>query len=150
MSANLWRSIAGDPGNTVESTRRRETTGAWVVFPLINEPSDSYVPNRIGGQRVRQMAKGHGRHMRMQTLSCGERRHQRRDLRIDPELVMKTLNQLQVRFELPSELSEDLILFVRSRKFGVGARLIVVIAQVLISGKEPKSIAMHWTAEIRR
>ena len=86
----------------------------------------------------------------MQALSCGERRHPCRDLRIDPELVVKTLNQLQVWLELPRELPEDLVLLVRSGELRVSARLTIEVAQVLISRKEPKSIANHWTAEIRR
>src|SRR4030095_9989448 len=99
---------------------------------------------------MREMAEGHGRHMRMAAISSGERDDLCRDLRIDPKLIMKTVNQLQVRLELPCELPEDLVLFVRSGKLRVGAGLTVVIAQVLISGKEPNSIAAQRTAEIRR
>src|SRR5262245_14346357 len=148
--AHLLRSVAGDSGKTVKSTWRRETTGAWIVFTRKDEASDSDIPECIGGQRVRQMAEGHGRHVRMQTLSCSERRHQRRNRRVDPELAMNTLNQLQVGLELPCDLPENLILFVCSRELGIGARLAVVVAKVLISRKEPNSIAVQWTAEIRR
>src|SRR5262245_28953986 len=99
---------------------------------------------------MRQMAEGYCRHIRMPAISGRERHRLRRDLRVDPELVMKTVHQLQVRLELPCELPEDLVLFVRSGKLRVGAGLTVVIAQVLISGKEPNSIAAQRTAEIRR
>ena len=86
--------------------------------------------------------------MRMQALSCGERLHQSRDFRVDPKLVIKTLKQLQPWFELPCQLTEDLVLLVRPWELGVGARLTIVIAQVLVSGKEPYSVAAYRTAEI--
>src|SRR5262245_10244949 len=99
---------------------------------------------------MREMAESYGRHMRMSAISSGERYDLCRDLRINPKLVMKTVNQLQVRLELPRQLPEDFVLFVRSGKLRVGAGLTVVIALVLISGKEPNSIAPQRTAEIRR
>src|SRR5262245_36659398 len=99
---------------------------------------------------MRQMAEGHCRHVRMLALSCRKRDYPCRGLSIDPVLVMKTANQLQVRLELPSQLPEALVLFVNSWVPGVDAGLAVVIAQVLVSGKEPKSIVKHRAAEIRR
>src|SRR5215470_12590149 len=96
------------------------------------------------------MAEAHCRHMCMQPLRCGERCQKCWNRWIDPELVMQTLNQLQVRLELPRHLSEDLILLVRPGEPGVGARLAVVVAQILISRKEPNPIVMQWTAKIRR
>src|SRR5215813_13810591 len=96
------------------------------------------------------MAKGHGRNMRMLPLRCDERCYQCRDLWVDPELLMKTLNQLKPRSELPCELPEDLILFVLSWELWIGTRLTVVVAQILNPCKEPKSIAIHRPAEIRR
>src|SRR5215831_9508904 len=96
------------------------------------------------------MAKSHRGHVSMLALRCGKRRHQCRDLRIDPELAMNTLNQLQLRRELPRELPEDLVLLIRPWESGIGAGLAVGVAKVLISRKEPKPIAMHRTAEIRR
>src|SRR5262249_2374127 len=96
------------------------------------------------------MAEGHCRHVRMQALSCGERGHPCRDRWIDPELLIKTLDQLQVRLELPRELPEGLVLLVCSRKLRVCAGLTVVVAQVLKSRKKPDSIATHWATKIRR
>src|SRR5262245_575945 len=97
---------------------------------------------------MRQMAEGHRRHVRMHSLSCGERQHLCRDLRVDPELIIKSLKQLQARRELPRELRKNLVLLVGSWELRVGTRLAVVIAQVLISRKEPNSIVTHGTAEI--
>src|SRR5262245_4744079 len=147
---DLWWSAAGDAGSTVKPAGRRETTGTWIVIAVILEASDPDIPQRVGGQRVRQMAEGHGRHVSVHALSCGERRHECRGITFDPEFFIKTLNQLQVRLELPGELPEDLILFVHSREFRVCARLAVVVAQVLKSREEPNAIAMYWTADIRR
>src|SRR5215475_1739005 len=96
------------------------------------------------------MAEGHRRHVCMDAQCCVERQRLCRDLRIDPELVMKTLIQLQARLNIPGEPSEDLVLLVGSRKLGVGARLAVVVAQVLVSRKEPYAIVTQRTAEIRR
>src|SRR5262245_35157802 len=95
------------------------------------------------------MAESHGRHIRMQALRCGKRQHQCRDLRVDPELVIKRLKQLQPWRELPSKLPENFVLLVCSWKLGVGAGLAVEIAQILISRKKPDSITTHRTAEIR-
>src|SRR5215472_2214578 len=98
---------------------------------------------------MRQMAEGHGRHVGMLSLRCVEWRHPCRDLRVDPELIIKGLKQLQARRELPRELSKDFVLLIGSRELGVGARLAVVIAQVLIPREEPNSIVTHGPAEIR-
>src|SRR5262245_24945719 len=84
--SDLRRSVTGDSRKTVRPARRRETTSARVVMARINETSNSDIPQGIGGQRVRQMAEGHRRHVRMQALSCGERGYQCRDRWIDPEL----------------------------------------------------------------
>src|SRR5262245_65081450 len=94
------------------------------------------------------MAESHGRHVRMQALRCGKRQHQCRDLRVDPELVIKRLKQLQPWRELPSKLPENFVLLVCSWKLGVGAGLAVEIAQILICRKKPDSITKHWTDEI--
>ena len=86
---------------------------------------------------MRQVAEGHGRHVRMDARRRVERRRLCRNLRVDPKLVMKTRIQLQARLEVPRRLSEDLVLFVGPWKFGIGARLAVVVAEVLISTEEP-------------
>src|SRR5262245_34275230 len=99
---------------------------------------------------MRQMTEGHGRHVRMHALGCGERDEKCRNLGINPGLVIETLKQLKVWLELPGDLPEDFVLFIRPREFGIGARLTVVIAQILISRKKPDPVAMHRSAEIRR
>src|SRR5258708_25681492 len=99
---------------------------------------------------MRQMAEGHGRHRRMQTLSRLERGHQRGTLRVHPELVVETLHQLHARREPPRELRENLVLLVGPRERRVRARLTVIVAQVLISGEKPEPVANNRTAEIRR
>src|SRR5215831_7546652 len=137
QSTDLLRSATVDFRRTVEPIRRRPTVAAWIVLARIDETSDSYIPQSIGGQRVRQMTKRHCRHVRMLSFSCGKRYRQCRNLWIGPQLLMKTLNQLQPRRELPRELPEDLVLFIRSREFWIGAGLTVVVAQVLVARKEP-------------
>src|SRR5262245_10786992 len=99
---------------------------------------------------MRQMGKGHRRHVGMEALSCCKWQHLCWDLRVDPELIIKTVKQLHARRELPRELPGDFVLLVGSWKLRIGARLAVVIAQVLISSKKPNSIVTHGTAEIRR
>src|SRR5262245_5097199 len=99
---------------------------------------------------MRQMAERHRRHMRMQSLSCGEWFHLRRNLWVDPIFIIKSLKQLHARRELPRELPKDFVLLVGSGELRVGTRLAVVIAQVLISRKEPNSIVTHGAAEICR
>src|SRR5262245_516129 len=148
--ADLLRSAAVDFRDIVEPIRRRPTAAAWIILARIDEAPHSYIPHSIGGQRVRQMAKSHGRHMRMLAFGRGEWGHQRRNLRIDPVFIMKTLNQLQFWREVPCELPEDLVLFIRSWVFGIGAGLAVVVAQILISRKKPKPIAIDRTADICR
>src|SRR5215218_4764547 len=96
------------------------------------------------------MAEGHGGHGCVLARGRGEWRHHCWNLRVDPEFVVKTLHQLQAWFQMPRELREDLVLFVSSWELRVGARLTVVVAQVLIAAKEPESIATHGTTEVRR
>src|SRR5258708_1880328 len=98
---------------------------------------------------MRQMGERHRRHVRMQALSCSKWQNLCRDLRGDPELIIKTVKQLNARRELPSELPEDFVLLVGSWEPRVGARLTIVIAQILNSRKEPHPIVTHGTAEIR-
>src|SRR5262249_60228001 len=76
--------------------------------------------------------------------------HLRRNLGVDPDFIIESLKQLQARRELPRELPKDFVLLVGSWELRVGTRLAVVIAQVLISRKEPNSIVPHGTAQIRR
>ena len=97
-----------------------------------------------------QVAEGDGRDRRVPALRRLERLHERRELGVDPELVVEALKQLQAGRESPRELREDLVLLVGPRKCRVGSRLTVVVAQVLVSGKEPQPIANHRAAEVRR
>src|SRR5205823_278644 len=93
---------------------------------------------------------GHGRHRSVHAQGRFERRHQRWAIRVDPELVVKALNQLPAGSQSPRELREDLVLFVGPREFRFAARLTVVVAQILVSGKEPQPIANNRTAKRRR
>src|SRR5262245_29981278 len=77
------RSAAVDARHGVKPIRDREITAAGVILERIDESSDSYIPDRVRGQRVRQMAKRHGGYVRMLSQRCLERRHPRWDLRID-------------------------------------------------------------------
>src|SRR5215471_12642726 len=52
--------------------------------------------------------------------------------------------------EPPRELGENFVLLIGPRELGVGARLTVIIPQVLVAREEPEPIAIHGTAEIRR
>src|SRR4051812_46687911 len=65
-------------------------------------------------------------------------------------LVVNALHQLPRRAESPGELGEHLVLFVCPWKGGIGTGLAVVVAQVLIAGKEPQPISHDWSTEIRR
>ena len=96
------------------------------------------------------MAEGHGRHRCAPRAGGFERRHERREIGIDPELVVKALHQLQAWAQPPRELREDLVLLVRPGKCRVGAGLAVVVAQILVSREEPQPIANDRTAEVRR
>ena len=116
----------------------------------VDEPSDAHIPQRIGRQRVRQMAEGHGRHRCVRAQGRFERLRDRRLFGVDPELVVKALNQLPGRSQLPRELREDLVLLVGPRECRIGAGLAVVVAQILVSGEEPQPIANSRTAEVRR
>ena len=99
---------------------------------------------------MRQIAEGHGRHVRMQAQGGLERRDESRNLRIHPVLVIDTRHQLQTWLHPPGDLPEELVLLVGAWKAGIGAGLTVVVAQVLISGEEPDTGSNDRTAEIGR
>ena len=99
---------------------------------------------------MRQVAEGHGRHRRVPARGRFERLHERGELRVDPELVVEALKQLPARSQFPRELREDLVLLVGPRERRVGARLTVVVAQMLVSREEPQPIANSRAAEVRR
>ena len=148
--AERLRSAAEDTRRAVEPARRRPIAGARVVLSGVDEPSDAHVPHGLGRQRVRQMAEGDGRHRGVQTQGGFERLRERRLFGVDPELVVHALNQLPARSQLPRELREDLVLLVGPRELRIGARLTVVVAQILVSREEPQPIANRRTAEVRR
>ena len=54
--------------------------------------------------------------MRVRRTRGFERRHERRAIGVDPELVVDALHQLQARREPPRELPEDLVLLVGPRE----------------------------------
>src|SRR5215213_6305770 len=97
-----------------------------------------------------EVPEGNGRDGRVPALCRLERLHERGELGVDPELVVVALKQLQPGSKPPRELRENLVLFVGPRQCGVGARLTVVVAQVLVSREEPQPIANHWPAEVCR
>ena len=98
---------------------------------------------------MRQVAEGHGRHSRVPVLGRLERLRRCRQLGVDPVLVVKALHQLPGGSDSPRELYEDLVLLGGPRVDGVGPRLTVVVAEVLVPGEEPQPITQHWTTEIR-
>src|SRR5580765_7886942 len=63
---------------------------------------------------------------------------------------MDALQQLPARGQFPRELREDLVLLVGPRERRAGARLTVVVAQILISREEPQPIANRRAADVRR
>src|SRR6266850_1135916 len=97
-----------------------------------------------------QVTEGYGRHRRVPALRRFKWLHERWDLGVDPPFVVEALKQLQARSETPRELREDLVLLVGPRECGVGARLTVVVPQMLVSPKEPQPIACNRAANVRR
>src|SRR5439155_1765375 len=148
--AHLWRGAARNSRARVEAARRPSIACARRALLGIDESPDADIPHGIGRGSVRQMAEGDSRHRCVLVLRRFERLHRRRDLGIDPELVVKALNQLPRRSQSPRELREDLVLLVGSREIRIAAWLTVVVAQILVSRKEPQPIANNRTAEARR
>ena len=64
--------------------------------------------------------------------------------------MVDALKQLPARSQLPRELREGLVLLVGPRERGAGARLTVVVAQMLVSREEPQPIANSRAADARR
>src|SRR6185295_10465583 len=147
--ADLLRSAAGDARARVEPARRTWNTRARRALLREGEPSRTYLPHGIG-RIVRQMAKGDGRHRCLLVQGRFDPLHRRRELRVDPVLIVNALNQLPRRCESPRELREDLVLLVSPREIRVGAWLAVVVAQILIPREEPQSIPNDRSTEVGR
>ena len=75
QAADLWRIAARDARHAVHPIRCRGIAATRVVVPQIHEASDSYIPDRVGRQRMCQMAEGHGRHGCALARGRGEWRH---------------------------------------------------------------------------
>src|SRR5262245_12488487 len=73
QSTDLLRSATVDFRKTVEPIRRRPTAAARIVLSRVDEAADSYLPQSIGGQRVRQVSEGHCGHVRMLSFCGGKR-----------------------------------------------------------------------------
>ena len=101
-------------------------------------------------KRVRQVPEGHRGNRCRAAQRRFERRRDRRPIGIDPVLVVEALHQLHAGSQPPRELREDFVLLVGSWESWVGARLAVVVAQVLVSREEPQPIANNRAAEVRR
>ena len=99
---------------------------------------------------MRQVAESDRRHGCVRARGRFERLHHRGQLRVDPELVVDALQQLPAWSEFPRELREDLVLLVGPRERRAGARLTVVVAQMLVSREEPQPIANNRAADVRR
>src|ERR671924_824501 len=74
----------------------------------------------------------------------------RRRFRADPELVVDALHQSPAGSELPGKLREDLVLLVGPGESRIRPWLTIVVAQVLVTGKEPQAIAKDRTAHVCR
>src|SRR3954469_12902509 len=98
---------------------------------------------------MRQVAEGDGRHGCVRAHGCFERLYERGKLRVDPGLVMDALQQLPARSQFPCELREDLVLLIGPRELRAGARLTVIVAEILISGEEPQSITNSRPTDVR-
>ena len=90
------------------------------------------------------------RHRRVEALRRIARLRRRRRFRVGPEFVVKALRQLPARSQAPGDLREDLVLLVFPRKIGIGGRLTVGVAKMLVSGEEPQSIANDRAAQAGR
>ena len=107
-------------------------------------------PTTYSRMSVRQVAEGDGRHGCVRAHGRFERLYERGELRVDPGLVMDALQQLPARSQFPRELREDLVLLVGPRELRAGARLTVVVAQILVSREKPQPIANSGAADVRR
>jgi hypothetical protein len=139
---------ARNPGHPIGSVWGGPVACAGIVVPRVHEAPDACVPHSVWRQRVGELAERYRRDRRILSLSRGERCDSGWNLRIDPELVMKTLKELETGCQLPRELPEDLVLLVFSRQRRIGPRLTVVVTKVLVSGKKPEPIAGDRAAKV--
>ena len=133
----------------VEAARGRPVPYAGRVVLVKEEAAHTNVPHGIGGQGVSEVAEGDGRHVRVGAVRGLERHHDGRRHRVDPDLFVEALLQLQAGRQPPIQLREDLVLLVGSWKGRIGARLAVVVAQMLVSREEPQPIAHRGTTDVR-
>src|SRR5262245_31816855 len=112
QAAEEWGVAAGNPRNAIRAIGSSPIAALRVVASQIDEAADAHIPNRVCRQSVRQMSKRHRGNRGVWTCRRDERRDQGWKLRVDPELVMETLDQLHAWCELPRQLREGLVLFV--------------------------------------
>ena len=138
---------ARNPGDAIEPVRRGPVPGARVVLLVEEVPPDAQIPHGLTRRRVGHVCERRARHRGMASERRLERRGERRRIGILPELFMKALHHLERRRQPPRQLAEDLVLLVCSRERRVGARLAVVVAEVLVGAVEPESIAENRAAQ---
>ena len=103
---------ARHPSHAIESIRCRDAAAGWVVVLRENEPTHTGVPERVAGKRVRDVSEGRGGHSAIESEGSFKRRHERRPLGADPELVVIARKQTQARRDLPRQLAEQLVLLI--------------------------------------
>lgn len=148
--SNTWGSAARHSRGAVEPARDRQIARAWRLFLRMDEFSDAHIPQRIGRGRVREIPEGHGRDGAVRTRGRFERGHDSGAILIDPDLIVEALNQLPPRSQSPGEFCENLVLLVGSWEVRIGARLTVLVAQMLIPGEKPQALANNGPAKVRR
>src|SRR5260370_12887527 len=108
------------------------------------------IPQCIGRYQLGEIAEVHRGRRDVRPCRRFERGDDGRSLGVGSDLVVKALNQLPSRAKPPRELRKELLHFVPARECRIGARLAVVIAEPLISAKEPDSILNGGTADTFR
>ena len=136
--------------HAIEPIRCRDAAAGRVVVLRKNESTHTGIQERVVGRRVRDVSEGRRGHSSIESHRGFKRRHQRRPLGADPELVVIARKQTQARRDLPRQLAEQLVLLILPWECRVGARLTVGIAKVLIPGEEPRPVAHDRPTEIGR
>ena len=112
-AAERLRSAAEDARRAVEAARRRQIACARVVLSRVDEAAHANVPHGIGGQGVRQVAEGDGRHR----CACGRRVASNGVTNVGCSGLTQNSSctlctNCQPGASLPRELREDLVLLV--------------------------------------